>query len=492
MEGFSLLGLNLPFYVVITLLLAYFIWSKFLKEGALKPDNVNDLLDIFSIFIFLIVALISVTSFFMIVTGWLNLSLNIPNILDAVPYWVAFFALLIIWLLTINYRNKKVSIRDLKSIFINSMRFFLIVGAIYLGLFLLIFFTALKYALQNLAFLPAWMVLTLIFICYLTVNNIFGVNFRCDILGIKAKRISEIKIKQDILDNFVIRILAVMLLVVIVLYFYIPIVKCNEPIYKKYHIFDPDPRWGEVYLQTKIPISIKTFGEFGAITPLIPIYYEPYNLETTGTGAKNFKIFVNSTKEKGIPELIGSFEDIKTFQKKSGNKFSFTDVILDEGKGSLILKFNRETIKDEGITQIILEGFVRKNTSELDYSYHDNSRLSNTCNQYGCTFIFNITNNLNLPVYFEEYTLINFKNLKITNKSNCRFVNATGNFPLNSNIRMIDSPCHGYSCELQTLDVTSGKYVFYMRLYLDGDVVTVHRINIEKPIKVNAQFELVC
>ena len=472
MDEFSLLGLNLPLYVAVTLLFAYFIWSKFLKKGKLRPENIDDLSDIFAIFACIIVSLLSITSFVMIVLGILFLSLNIQGVGNTVPNLVTSIILLAMWIFTNIYRHRKASRYELKKEFIDLFRIYVLLVALFIDLCILIFITALKYVLWSMiALLPY--ILIAIFVCYVTIKSVlFNISFRRHILGKK----------------FCLFVLLIMSIAFIPGYLSFPRIDyVDEHIYDRYHIIDPDSRWGEAYLQVKVPIDIETFGEFDLF---IPIAYGNYNLETKGNAGKNFKIWINSTEKKGLSELIGSFEGVKTFSEKSVNKFGFTDAILHEDNGLIVLKFDKESIRDENIKQIILGGYVRKNVSELDYSYRDNSRYTETCNQKGCTFIFNISNNLDLPVYQWEEVLINFNNRNIENRSNCKFENLISNFSIDGKMR--DGFCSGDSCELYIRDIIRRKDIFKMQLYVDEDNVWLHHIDIKEPIQVNAKVELIC
>ncbi len=476
MEGFSLLGLNLPMYIVITLLLGYFVWSKFLKKDRLKPENVNDILDIFSIFILLIVTLLSITVFSMIISGLFSLNLNLQKIVTDVPRIVSFLSLLGIWAFIGIFRNEEVSKRDLKKIFIGLIKFFLFLIAYFIGQYVLILVTVLRYALWDMVFILPF-ILFLVFFCYITVNNV----------------LFDLSFKRDILDKFVFKLVPAIIIIVFILgLLAIPIIKYNKPIYEAYYISNPDSSWGEAYLHTKVTIDVKTFGVLGSIIPIIPIRYEPYHFETEGFGGKNFKIKLNLSDKVWPKEFISSFERVKTFKDKSAQNFGFTNLILYEDKGLINLKFDEKNIKNSKIKQIFLEGYIKKNMSELDYSYSDNSRDSDSCNSDGCIFIFNITNKLKLPIHQDKDILVNFNNNDIKNISNCKFINVTSNFQKEGEIRMLEPSCSGNSCALEIRDIVLRKDIFSMRLYLDGDVVKLHYIKIEKPIEVNAKFILDC
>jgi len=259
-----------------------------------------------------------------------------------------------------------------------------------------------------------------------------------------------------------------------------------------YRILKPDPKWREAYLQIKVPIDIEVVGPIGTITSLIPLNYGLYGLETGGKAGKHFKILINTTKETRLLELISGFEAIKTFSERSGNKFGFTDAILHEENGLLILKFDKKAIQNENIGQIVLKGYVRMNVSELDYSYLPNSIPTETCNQSGCTFIFNISNNLDLPVYQEEKVIVNLNNRNIKNNSNCKFANLISNFPVNDSARKLDSTCSTDSCRIWIQDIEKRRNTFAMELFVSEGIVRLYYIHTKEPIQVKVQVELIC
>ena len=199
------------------------------------------------------------------------------------------------------------------------------------------------------------------------------------------------------------------------------------------------------------------------------------------------RINLNSTK--GIIPLIKSFEGAKTFKDEG---FGFSNVIIDESKRLIVLKFDEKNIKNKNIKQIILEGYIKKNMSELDYLYEDNSRYGEVCNEKECNLKININNSLNLPVYqYEDESLILFDYSKIENKSNCKFNEVTYDFNPKNNIR-VNPSCDGNSCEIRGWDTNLKKEVFFINLYIDGKVVKSSHIWMNIPINVNANFNLVC
>src|SRR3989344_359429 len=400
MEGFSILGLNLPFFVIITLLFSYLIWSKFLNKNKLKINDINNILDIFTIFTFLTVILISIILLF-------------------------------------------------------------------IGIYIIILSTMLRYILLDFIFILPFILLSIL-ICYLTVNGVlFKINFF-----------------KEILNKLFVKIMIVCIIFISIAGFLsIPIVKEGKPIYENYEINNPDTYFGEAYLKVKIPIDIKTFGIFNSIAPLIPIRYGYYDISTEGKAGNNFNINLNSTK--GIIPLIKSFEGAKTFKDEG---FGFSNVIIDESKRLIVLKFDEKNIKNKNIKQIILEGYIKKNMSELDYLYEDNSRYGEVCNEKECNLKININNSLNLPVYqYEDESLILFDYSKIENKSNCKFNEVTYDFNPKNNIR-VNPSCDGNSCEIRGWDTNLKKEVFFINLYIDGKVVKSSHIWMNIPINVNANF----
>ncbi len=75
---------NLPSYVMITILFSYLIWSKFIKNGSLKPQKLNDVLDIITISIFTFVNLMGLIMLVSLIFGIFNLyNLDIPEVWEA-------------------------------------------------------------------------------------------------------------------------------------------------------------------------------------------------------------------------------------------------------------------------------------------------------------------------------------------------------------------------------------------------------------------------
>ena len=468
---------DLPFYITITLFLAYIIWSKFLKKDELIPKNINDILDIFSICIYLLTFFIAtslfVTVLFMIIFDLFDFGFVLQKMSNTIPNIIVFLAVYTIWSVTSVYRNRKVLKNDFKSLFIKPMIFLLLYFISFgFGIIYLIIFTPLKYFFWAMI-IPLSIIILLIMFCYITVNNVlFEINLRKDILN----------------KRFLITALISTIFVVVLFSQSTPEFNYNELIYEDYQMYGLDSDFGEAYLHAKILIDVETFGLIGSYVPLIEIPYEQYGFETEGNSGKNFRILINSTKENRVPVLIESFDEIKNFQKKTENKFSFTDIILYEEKGTLLLKYNPKTIKDEDIKTIILEGYIKQNMSNLDYSYDS----TDYCNAEGCNLTFNIKNNLDLPVYHNEHTIVNLNNRDITNTSKCRLTHIASDYPTDDNISERGNHCSGTFCELDIIDVPFDKTIFALKVFLHEDVVRLKFIDIKKPIDINVQANLVC
>ena len=154
------------------------------------------------------------------------------------------------------------------------------------------------------------------------------------------------------------------------------------------------------------------------------------------------------------------------------------------------MRYNYNSIKEEGIREVILRGYIKKNMSNLDYSYHDNSHMSDACNKNGCNLIFDINNGLGLPVHQKDETLINLNNQAITQPNKCQFTKAA--FMPHENLEPYYT-CEGRSCDIQLRDNKKMKDIFRMVVYIEeSNVVRLDRIDFSERQNVNAFIEIKC
>jgi len=480
MLGIDFLGLNLPFYLFITLMLSYIIYSKFLNKSKLEVKTINNFLDLLTIFLFILILLVGFVTLVKIIDGFLNLNQDMPSIVKSIPDYVSFFVIVIIMMFIsayrhIEYKKENQGKNELKKIFILVMIFLCVLLCFFILFYLILIFTIFGEIFKSLIlFLPA--IILFMGICYSIVDKVlFNINFF-----------------KDILDGTILKVIIITaILIGVGCIFLLPYAKYEKPINMEYHIYNYWGKSGEAYLKTRIPISIDSFGILKPIISFIPIYYGDYNLETTGIGNKNFQLIINRFNMSQEETFVQGFENIKEYGKNNIVEDGFTSIYLDEERKLLNLKFDYEKVKDERIEKIILEGYVKKNISNLDYFYKDNSDSSN-CDNSGCMLSFNIENNLDLPVYHEDQYLFNFNSKNIFDSSKCKFNWFNPNITDDHIRRITESSCENNNCELRLKDETSKETFFEIEVVIDNGAVVLNHVKINRPTSAKVYMYISC
>jgi len=200
-------------------------------------------------------------------------------------------------------------------------------------------------------------------------------------------------------------------------------------------------------------------------------------------------VMANSTEHPWGPiHLIESFDDIGTFQ----SKYSFTNAVLYNNH-TIVLKFDTNSIQNERIKQIILEGLVKQNISERDYVF-DATANRDTCNSENCSFIVSISNNLNLPVQQEDTFLTNINNQEnIKNKSKCNLASINSNFSETTTIKISENSCKDNHCFLTAYNINKHQNFFSMMVDLDeSGRVHLSYLVMQEPMSIYVRVELTC
>lgn len=480
---FELFSTNLPFYILTIILFSYIIWSKCLKKGKLKPEDVDDILDIITIFFFIFICLMGILSFISItMTMFSSLSLTLKDLTEIwdgtktlIPFLICFFIILFIWY----YRNKEKTKYDLdlkynlKQFFISLAHYSLLLAFPVFTFYVMLLLTSLKYTI-GIALLVYAIIITvfIVFIFKVLGQSLFNLR-----TIIKPTR------NYKILCGFLI------LIVVLLCLFSMPSINYEKQVNEGYYIYG-HPLSGTAYSKILVPLDIKTFGVLGSLVPLITVDYGKYDIDTSDIASKNFKLLLNKSEEDEVI-FINNFEELINYNTNPNKKYNFSNIIIDSGRNMVHLNFDGN-IRKENISKITLEGYIKKDIKTLDYSYYDNSPYSGICYGGGCLIQIKIENNLSLPLYIREYNLFNFKNRNVINQSNCKFDNTINNFNLDKETQSIYSECLYNSCELEIYDRKVKERVFHIQLFTDGDVVKVHYVDMLKPITIHMNFSILC
>lgn len=481
---------NLPYYIVITLFFSYLIWSKFLKEDKLKIEDINDILNIIRIFTFLFVSLIGTSLLLFFKNILNNMPININSVWGQTIIVLTFYVILGIGLIT-RYKPEKVSIIDLKNTFIWIIRAYLLLSLYFMSLLVVIILSHFSYLVPNIGFLLTLTVF-IIMICYVMID----------------KEPFEVKFGTILSRNFI--IFTILMIPVFFVFFYlsIPQIDYGEAKHSNYHIYipgynPPSDHW-DIYSETSIPIRIKPIGILGTLIPQIPIPYGRYDINTEGVSRNAFGVWVN-TSDSIVPQsFIQGFESLDEYEPKENNNYGFTHITLDEKKKLFTLVFDKAVIKKQTVNAIILNGYIKKNMSELDFSYSDNRRSPDLCYGDSCTLMINATNGLDLPVYLkDDFFIFNFNNRNIADKSKCKFVKVTSNYPEKDrypragDIYMDLINCNGNHCsfEIRGVDKENMHYdIFDIDLGIkdNGVGVELRKLWFKKPLSINAKLDIVC
>ena len=476
MEPSSLFGLNLPLYLIVTFVLAYFIWSKFLNNNGLKFQNIDDLFDLMAIFTVLLVSLLSLVTALMIVVQLLSFQVNIDRIFKEVPDAVLLFVLLLIWSLIIDYRHRESTEEDLQKFLSNLVLIFFFFFTSLLALNFLIYSTSLRFAFPDLYLILLLITIPIIF-CVYTIKKV----------------LCPIDIKKSLFNkNNVIIFITVLVVIFFLGALTIPLINYKNVEYERYEFSELNPNRGSVYLRAKVPIDINSFGLITSLVPSIPVSYKKYNFDTMGYAGEHFVLSVNTSKG-GVHELTDSFERLGEFSKHYQN-FGFTKALVDNERKLINLIFDRDEVKDEEVNQIILEGLIPKNLSNLDYHYSDNKWSDSICNSTYCTAELNITNKFQLPVYHQEGKIIHFKHQPIKNASKCHFKNVSYSKKQNDNVVMRVLRCKGEKCTLNGHNRKTDERVVHIHLQINHkeNYVIVGNLELDVPIELHTQFQIAC
>ncbi len=487
---------NLPSYIMMTILFSYLIWSKFLKNGSLKPKNLNEVLDIITISIFTFVNLMGLIMLVSLIFGLFNLyNLGISKVWAVATTSISGILVIVLLVFIYNFRNKKY--RDKKSSksyfkkeFISSIFSYCCFISIFIGFYLLLSLSTLNYFFNENIDLML-IIITSMFFCFVVL----------------LKALFEIKFKLSILSRKQIFICLVIILVISIFLGILiaPIVDYEDVVTSDYHIYvpsyNPPSEYWNIYLRINQPMTIRSFGVITPLIPLIPIDYAQNNIATVGLAAKFFKLSINTSEDIRSQTIVGGLESMRNYNPKMDKGYGFTSLVLDEEKKLILLKFDEKEVKKHNISQIILEGYVKKNMGELNYSYIDNHESPDLCYGDGCTLIIDATNGLDLPVYLEDdFFIFNFNNKNITDKSKCKFVNVTSNYPVRKDSspdvgdRYMHADCDGDFCSFYICDVNEDPHLFRIDLGIkEGGVgVELRQLWFTKPLTINAKFDIVC
>lgn len=467
---------DLPYYIVITLFFSYLLWSNFLNNGRLKVgDDINDLLNILRIFFFILIYLTSIYFFFSTLFGILEFRFNLSHIIQGLSPSIMFIALVSLFVFLTLKEEKTMRIGFRSGImFILLFYIFIFIGFIAFVVFLL--FTPQKHIALDLMF-PLFIASLGIWLCYLIGNSI---------VKLKVKMILEDK-------KFIKFSFFILIVVFISSIFLTPLTNTNI---KKigYDIYYIEKDYGEVYSIWEISKDIKSFGIIDSMISFITFNIKDSDFYTEKFGSENFKLLVNDSKSFRYETLIDNYKELDNYNDKTNKPYPITKIVFNEEKGIIDLKYDRNKIKEQ-ITQFILRAYKKENFSELNYSYEDNTRYTNVCNDKDkiCILRISINNSLDLPVNHIEKTLLNLKTRGISEETQCSFEWINSPFQQTDTLKIYGTEtCKSNTCNFYIRDIKKDENVFDLNLFLEEQIIRLEFLKIIKPIEINLNIKVRC
>lgn|GEM_PF-5067849 len=483
MDPSTVFGMNLPLYITLLIFASYILWLRFYsKHGTLAIKNVDDLLSILKIFMFLTTFIFAFFLTMYIIIPAVN-ELKISNF-DPAQANIILSTLAILVIISIVLFVKRTYFYKTA---ISEIFFITWVMILFSYIYILFFFYENYFRSYILTFFILTILITiftifLLIIYYITCKNILSANEKKFIL------FKEHEKKWLTVTSLIIVIVLEFLVLPMLL---IPSTKTIQPQIISYVVESNSGsnNYSNAYEKIRFTTEIKSFGIMGFDTQKQFIYlnYAPFDINSTTTTIS----LINNKNETYLYDSQ-SQQFKEQYTAHGQNVISIENVTFYPDQHVLAFSFHEQELKD--IKQIVLEGYIEKNITNQLYSYKDNSRDYDTCNSTHCGIIFNITNSLDLPVEQEGDLLINFENTKLLNKSSCKFVNVTSNFGHDTARSMWHVSCQKNVCYFGIFDNTTLETIFDITLYIDTDYKTVslNHMKIEEPIQVIAKFDINC
>ncbi|PLW79676.1 hypothetical protein C0585_06805 [Candidatus Woesearchaeota archaeon] len=475
---------NMPGYLVVSILLTFLLWSKFQNKGKFKLNNSNSVIDLIVIWLFLFIT--ALFTFFLgtYFSNRFNLDFDISKSWEITQLGIIFAGIGFIFIFFIIYRNKhKCSKKDLGNWFISLLfiqLFFLIILIKNIIIIALIPYLHEFLAEGIILFILFLMLLMICFIIYnVYFKSIFN-NFDKSIKEFLKKDKNEKLAKNFNTKKFIIYAIPIIILLgIISTIISIPFFSYGDEKLVNYYIDHGNSEY--IYRNIEVPIKIKNnFGLMTSTIPLIPINYGKYNIDTSADHDDKFELLTDKNNK-----IIDGFYDISNNNlKDSFDRFGFEKILLNENKGMILLKFNKFKIKDQNISKLILKGFVKEDRNKR-YEYDDLT----TCENNTCKVSIYINNKLNYSVgHYREY-IYRLEENKY-NLSKCFMeLNALNT---TTNIQRDTSWCDDKECGIE---LGQNKYDDIINAQFrieENGILRADFIEIDIPSTINIKFTIKC
>jgi hypothetical protein len=402
----GILGMNVPFFLLVVFSFSYCLWAKYLNYGSLKfelsstksTDKLSEVLTIFTILLatFLIIPL---SAYLIKIIIDLELtSSRMLNIWNITTYFTTIFGLILFLFFISTTRGKKVKKKELFKAFYWILFYFLLFIAFFLGLSISTFLFDLK-------------LFTFLFVAIFTIQSaiLFVLTYLLEnLIG------SPLSLSKNAIIFFTIFFFSIIFLTVFFCNLNITQISDSTNNKESYIITTPTNQYtdgGNNYIYTTKTLQFRNNTKYNLFN-FILIDYTDLNLDlSTINSREKFEIAINYINSTSFV-IINGINSIPEFNKRI-NKNGFSKIQPINNQDIILLRYNSADILKD-IQNITVKGYskIKINRSNFLFDIDKDGNVSNF------NILINMFNNLDLPITLPRETLFDFDILNV-NYSSC-------------------------------------------------------------------------
>ncbi|MGV8087204.1 MAG: hypothetical protein ACP5N1_06260, partial [Candidatus Woesearchaeota archaeon] len=486
-ETTSIFGMNLPYFIIILLFISYIIWLKYYNPRRdLKIKNVDELLMILNIFLFIFISLAALLTIMTFSSGVSELKTDTIDFGQTSTMFsvLATTVLVGIILMLINSPpSKKYSNKATLAVYMICTAMILVAYSD----MVFIWFESM-YVLQRFLFIILTVTLSILTYFALSIYYISTKNV------LKIKRNKSIIIKKNEPKNILITSIIFIILSFSILHFgNIAITKKVSSEITGYKI---EPRiaynyyGNNTYNRIKFGTQILSHGLIGLSNQKQFLYidYSPYDIVVTDSV---ISVVDESNNTFIYDNKLGKFKD------SDGKEIATNgSVFFDTSKHLMIVPYHSQNFKK--IKYLYLETYYPTKIVNTNNFYESNFETNKyPCNNTMCVFQINITNHLNKSVIVSEKEVFNLYDYRYVNDLNslhnvslCKFVGM--NLTANKQYFIQQPYCDAVNCNSGITDNNSQYIVPILHFMLYNGIITNQEISITKPIDMQIKIYVDC
>lgn len=459
---------KVPFFVLVSMLLSYLIWSKYRNNKKLTPKDVDGVISFLGVFCLILPVFFSFCFIiFFLFSSFAGVSLSLSNLFNYSNYISSFLASLLLISFLINYDHKE----DTEEIFqqvMNRFILFYLFFIIFLILMLISFLVKDFNYFLPLIILSLIVMVTLLIIIYWIIKNLF--EFKLNLIEFNKKdRISSI-------------LTLVFFVVVSILIFnnFVPDINYSEPKDLGFVIYGDSAKDLEYFNRWSISVNLSFNKYLKELITQIPVYYGRYDLDTNGYAGDNFNIYLSGSENNNQKKIISGWDSFSEINDSLIEEVTKKDDFL-------ILRYGPDF---SYYSKLLLEGYSSVNLSDY-YNYEVVSYSSQYCFEGSCYIFldFNYSMNKKLTHYVEER--INLAYHDVINISNCKL---TSLWLHNDGVKFFanDNKCSNGFCDLEIVNSEDGQEIGRIVLFLEEGIFEVRLVELYDTINLRLEVPISC